>query len=66
MKWMALKGTSVLIRHNKIIFFSINKDVKLIIKLYENTANKGGHWAPNSGEGDNALWKYTQNIAKKK
>ena len=23
----------------------------------------GGHWAPNSGEGDNALWKNAQKIA---
>jgi hypothetical protein len=25
----------------------------------------GGHCAPNSTVGDNALWKYVQNIAKK-
>ena len=25
----------------------------------------GGHWAPNSTVGDNALWKKAQNIAKK-
>lgn len=25
----------------------------------------GGHWAPNSTVGDNELWKYAQNIAKK-
>ena len=25
----------------------------------------GGHWAPNSTVGDNALWKNAQNIAKK-
>ena len=25
----------------------------------------GGHWAPNSIVGDNALWKNAQNIAKK-
>ena len=46
----------------------------IIISLYLSKGNSkgliasipiGGHWAPNSTVGDNALWKNAQNIAKK-